>query len=111
MIDIATAIAGHFELPPWLSSLLPDQGCIEIQQDTPGKLHDWHAHAHDETLVVLTGELHFSADTGERVFGSGDVIALPARTRHRSVAGPEGSRYVIVFADVMALLSGVQGHE
>lgn len=76
-------------------SLLPEQGCIEVQHDRAGKEHPWHTHATDETLIVLGGTLRFLFASGERCCRSGDIIDLPAGVGHGSVAGEHGATYLI----------------
>lgn len=101
---ILKGVGDSLNLCPDIARLLPEQGCLELQQDAPGKVHDWHAHAHDETLVILDGQLHFEAGACQGVARATDVISLPARTRHRSVSGPQGCRYLVAYADVTARL-------
>lgn len=84
-------------LLPVIEDLLPDQGCIEVQRDVPGKEHPWHVHDTDETLVIIDGSVRFYWDKGERICGKGSVISLPAGTRHGSVALGEGATYLIAF--------------
>ena len=82
---------------PLIQKLLPDQGCIEVQRDVPGKEHAWHQHDCDETLVILQGRVRFYWDNGEKSCGPGTVISLPAGTRHGSVALESGATYLIAF--------------
>ncbi|WP_395686010.1 cupin domain-containing protein [Aestuariivirga sp.] len=84
---------------------LPEQGCVEIQRDMPGKEHSWHQHATNETIVVLHGSLRFYWDEGAAECGPGDAISLPAGTRHGSVALDDGATYMIAFRDVGKELS------
>ena len=86
--------------PTLIQSLLPDQGCIEVQRDVAGKEHAWHQHDTDETLVILDGSVRFYWDGGERVCEAGHVIALPSGVRHGSVALDEGATYLIAFQSV-----------
>jgi uncharacterized protein len=85
------------ELPSALLNTLPNQGCIELQHDAPGKEHSWHTHQNDETLIILAGALHFYWEDGARVCTSGDVIEMPAGTRHGSIALEDGAIYAIAF--------------
>lgn len=78
-------------------SSLPDQGCVEVQRDVPGKEHSWHTHKVDETIVVLNGSLRFYHEKGERICFPGDVISLPAHTPHGSQALNDGAVYLIAF--------------
>lgn len=78
-------------------SILPDQGCVEIQRDAAGKEHTWHTHQIDETLIVLEGALRFYWPEGEHIFQEGVVISLPAGTPHGSVAMEGGATYLIAF--------------
>lgn len=88
------------KLPGIIEALLPDQGCIEVQRDVPGKEHTWHQHDTDETLVILDGSVRFYWDGGEKVCRSGHVISLPSGVRHGSIALDEGATYLIAFQSV-----------
>ena len=85
------------DLRPLIEQLLPDQGCIEVQRDVPGKEHRWHRHDTDETLVIIEGSVRFYWEGGERVCTQGSVISLPSGVRHGSVALDEGATYLIAF--------------
>lgn len=74
---------------------LPQQGAIEVQKDQPGKVHEWHAHPTDETLVILRGRIKFCHRNGEKVCLPGNVIHLPKGTLHSSTALDEGAVYLI----------------
>ncbi|MGL4766510.1 MAG: cupin domain-containing protein [Formosimonas sp.] len=76
---------------------LPAQGCVEIQNDSAGKEHSWHQHQNDETILILKGGLNFYADGFERNCYAGDIILLPAGTRHGSKALENGAVYMIAF--------------
>ncbi|WP_349294962.1 cupin domain-containing protein (plasmid) [Thioclava sp. 'Guangxiensis'] len=83
-----------------VEALMPVQGCIEVQQDQPGKEHAWHVHDNDETLVVLEGHAKFYWEGGDQICGPGSVISLPAGVRHGSIAMEDGVRYLIAFQAV-----------
>lgn len=87
----------NFSLVEDIVKILPEQGCIEIQRDGPNKVHEWHQHPNEETLIILKGEITFSLGSGEYVCGPSDVLRLSANDRHKATAGPEGSIYLIVF--------------
>lgn len=78
-----------------LKMMLPEQGSIEIQRDFPGKIHDWHIHKVDETLLIIEGELDFFYDEKRITCIPGNVIHLPANTRHKSIAAGAGCIYTI----------------
>ena len=88
---------GTTDLRPVIEQLLPDQGCIEVQRDVPGKEHAWHRHETDETLVILDGSVRFFWDGGERICAPGSVISLPSGVMHGSVALEQGATYLIAF--------------
>lgn len=86
-------------VPADLAELLPFQGSFELQNDQPGKVHNWHRHSLDEELFILRGSalLFWDADGAyrERECPAGTWITLPAGTVHGSLAGPEGAVYMI----------------
>jgi quercetin dioxygenase-like cupin family protein len=49
-----------------------------------------HAHAEDEIIFVLSGELHF----GARVLTAGSSVHIPGLTLYSFRAGPEGARFL-----------------
>jgi quercetin dioxygenase-like cupin family protein len=87
------------EISPGIRRLLPEQGSFELQNDGPGKVHDWHRHSLDEELFVISGEvLLFWSERGEyheRKCSQGTWITLPAGTVHGSVASSDGAIYMI----------------
>jgi quercetin dioxygenase-like cupin family protein len=91
-------ISGHkteFAIDPAILSLLPEQGSIELQHDTAGKVHSFHTHPMDEILLIISGRLNFMWDGGERIVSAGDTIMLPAGTLHQSEALEGGAVYAI----------------
>ena len=97
MIRIAQNSVDASDVAGLIAKTLPDQGCIEVQRDVAGKEHVWHAHEVDETIVLLDGQLRFYWEEGERLCSAGDVISLPARMPHGSVALDRGATYLIAF--------------
>tara|TARA_B100000678_G_C18045985_1_gene436644 strand:- start:205 stop:519 length:315 start_codon:yes stop_codon:yes gene_type:complete len=87
-----------------LMGVLPDQGCMELQQDKPHKVHDWHKHDTDETLIIIEGGIIFGIEFDNITCGPGDFITLPAGTCHKSIALGDGCIYTICFRDVSKLL-------
>lgn len=87
------------EVSAALRRLLPVQGSFELQNDQPGKVHDWHRHSLDEELFVLSGDvLLFWSIEGryhEQNCKEGTWITLPAGVVHGSVAGRDGAIYMI----------------
>lgn len=83
-----------------LNACMPIQGCVEIQNDAHGKIHDWHHHDTDETLVILDGAILFFWEGGEALCKKGDVIRLPKGVRHGSRAIDGKVRYLISFHSV-----------
>ncbi|WP_375657090.1 cupin domain-containing protein [Bartonella sp. CM120XJJH] len=78
-----------------LKMMMPKQGSIEIQRDFPQKIHDWHIHKVDETLLIIEGELDFFYSEKRITCTPGDIIHLPANTRHKSIAAEVGCIYAI----------------
>jgi mannose-6-phosphate isomerase-like protein (cupin superfamily) len=94
MTRIITGTRTEFSIDPAIMALLPAQGCVELQRDAAGKVHYFHTHPEDETLVIIKGSLKFEWDGGERICRPGDTILLPAGTLHQSEALDEAI-YVI----------------
>jgi quercetin dioxygenase-like cupin family protein len=75
---------------------------VRLHQGVPGKLQlleiqlraglevSTHAHADDEIVYVVDGELH----VGRRVCGPGSSMFIPGNTLYGFRAGPEGCRYL-----------------
>ncbi|MGO9872678.1 MAG: cupin domain-containing protein [Acidimicrobiia bacterium] len=75
---------------------------VRLHQGAPGKLQlfeirlepnlqiSTHAHADDEIVAVVEGELHF----GRRVCGPGSSFFIPGNTLYGFRAGPQGCRYL-----------------
>ncbi|MCZ0925853.1 cupin domain-containing protein [Halomonas janggokensis] len=88
-----------------LISLLPEQGCVELQRDGPKHTHNWHKHETDETLIIIQGNITFGIESKEVTCGPGEYVVLPAGTLHKSTASNEGCVYTICFRDVLNWLS------
>jgi quercetin dioxygenase-like cupin family protein len=75
---------------------------VRLHQGLPGKLQLFeirlepglevsrHAHADDEIVYVVDGELH----VGRRVCGAGSSFFIPGNTLYGFRAGPAGCRYL-----------------
>lgn len=97
MITIVPGLTDVNDLANLILGILPEQGSIEVQRDAPGKLHDWHKHDTDETLIIIGGAIRFFWENGETTCKPGDVINLPAGDRHGSEALGDGATYLIAF--------------
>jgi mannose-6-phosphate isomerase-like protein (cupin superfamily) len=95
MTRILASTKTEFAIDPAILALLPAQGCIELQRDAAGKVHHFHTHPVDEILVIISGELNFKWEDGERICRAGDTIFLPAGTLHQSEALDGGAVYAI----------------
>jgi mannose-6-phosphate isomerase-like protein (cupin superfamily) len=56
----------------------------------PGETYGWHDHPYRKTLVCLEGTIVFHTDDGDLPLAPGDVLELPAGTRHAATVGPAG---------------------
>ena len=54
-----------------------------------------HAHDHDESIRVVSGEIAFGVEGQSWRLRPGDRLMLPAGTVHTAEAGPEGATYLI----------------
>ena len=106
MTTIIPATRTAFSIDPAIIALLPEQGCVELQRDTAGKVHHFHTHPVDEILLIISGRLIFKWENGERVCGPGDTILLPAGTLHQSEALDDGAVYSIATRPPGAVAAG-----
>jgi quercetin dioxygenase-like cupin family protein len=95
MIRIDSSKVQPIPIPPLFGKALPEQGSVELQRDAPGKEHAWHEHPVDETIIILEGGLVFYWEEGRQICQPGDVIHLPAGSRHGSIALGAGATYLI----------------
>jgi hypothetical protein len=63
---------------------------IPPQGDGPPRAYPRHFHYEDQVFVVLEGELR----QGNRRFGPGSGVFIPARTTYGVQFGPDGARYL-----------------
>ncbi|MCX8666549.1 YqcI/YcgG family protein [Acetobacteraceae bacterium B3987] len=78
-----------------VSQLLPPTGSVEVQYDSPFRVHEQHHHNVDETLHIICGEITFYYGEHNVTCRAGDRLLLPAMTLHKSRAGDHGCLYVI----------------
>lgn len=78
-----------------VGDLLPPTGAVEVQRDTPHRIHSLHRHPVDETLHIVEGQIDFEVAGATFRCGPGDRLLLPAETPHASRAGAPGCLYVI----------------
>jgi quercetin dioxygenase-like cupin family protein len=69
-------------------------GNLYTWSDPPGTFYDWHTHTYDEIRWVLEGEILIGTEKGEYLLKAGDVMEVPAGTRHWAKVGKEGVKYV-----------------
>ncbi len=62
--------------------------------DPPGAFYDWHTHTYDEVRWILEGEILIGTEEGEFLLKPGDVMIVPAQTRHWARVGEKGVKYV-----------------
>jgi mannose-6-phosphate isomerase-like protein (cupin superfamily) len=99
-VTVHSAAADLSDFKAFVEKCMPRQGCVEIQNDQPGKEHPWHHHDTDETIVVLNGQLLFYWEHGEVICKPGDVIELPKGIKHGSKASFGNVQYLISFANM-----------
>jgi mannose-6-phosphate isomerase-like protein (cupin superfamily) len=69
-------------------------GGIYPWRDPAGAFYDWHTHPHDEVRLVLEGEITIETEEGRYRLRAGDLMFVPAGTRHRAFVGKEGVVYL-----------------
>ena len=96
----------HLDVIRWDSPGAPDEETLRRQlldegfevfrwRDEAGADYAPHAHAHDESLWVVEGALHFGAGGHDLVLQPGDRLMLPRGTIHTARAGAAGATYLI----------------
>lgn len=84
----------HFSGPVWVEALSPDAPTAETTvlrvTFTPGARTAWHAHPHEQVLVVTLGRGSLQR-RGEppRVMRAGDTFVIPANEEHWHGAAPD----------------------
>lgn len=99
-VVVHSAAADLSDFKGLVERCMPEQGCVEVQNDQSGKEHPWHQHNTDETIVVLRGQLLFYWEGSEVICKPGDVIKLPKGVKHGSKASFGDVQYLISFANV-----------
>ena len=69
-------------------------GNLYVWSDAPGTFYDWHTHPYDEIRWVLEGEITIGTEEGTVKLKAGDVMKVPAGTRHWAEVGRSGVVYV-----------------
>ena len=94
-------------LVPWPGSTPPTDAALRAElsgagcnvfswSDTAGATYTPHSHHHDETIVLVAGEMTFTiAGRDYTLARPGDRLLLPADTVHAARSGDEGATYLI----------------
>jgi quercetin dioxygenase-like cupin family protein len=69
-------------------------GNFYLWRDEPNAFYDWHTHPYDEVRYVLEGEITIETESGKYRLSAGDLMFVPAGTRHRAFVGEEGVLYL-----------------
>jgi len=67
---------------------------IYLWRDAPNTYYDWHTHPYDEIRFVLEGEILIGTEEGEFLLKKGDLMKVPAGTKHWAKVGPQGVVYL-----------------
>ncbi len=67
---------------------------IYLWSDPPETFYDWHTHPYDEVRYVLSGEILIETEEGSYLLKAGDLMRVPAGTKHRAKVGKEGVSYL-----------------
>jgi quercetin dioxygenase-like cupin family protein len=90
----------------WNEPSKPREGTLRNRLETEGfEVFRWrddagadyqpHAHAHDESLWVIQGEITFGVGAERYTLRPGDRLMLPKGTVHTAFTGAEGCLYFI----------------
>ena len=64
-----------------------------------------HHHSEQQIVIVLSGELEFTAGDETRAIRAGDCVVIPPHVPHGGAAGPEGCTVVDVFTPPRAAIA------
>ena len=70
-------------------------GEIELQEISPDREQEMHAHDHSVLYLVLNGKFIMTTHEGTKVFITGDLCENPAGTMHQEKTGPEGGSILL----------------
>ena len=66
----------------------------------PNAVMALHSHPHEQSGVILSGELTLTLDGETRRLGPGDMYLVPGGVEHGGTAGPQGCVAIDVFSPV-----------
>ena len=67
---------------------------LYVWQDPPNTFYNWHTHPYEEVRWILEGEIVIGTEEGEYLLKAGDLMFVPAGTRHYAKVGKNGVIYV-----------------
>lgn len=77
-----------------------DQMLMAMVDLAPGAVVPAHHHPHEQSGVVIEGEVEFTIGDETRVLRTGGVYLIPGDTPHGVTTGPAGAKVMDIFSPV-----------
>ena len=103
-LDPLNVIEGLAFLPVTTDSVMTNH--VTFEPDAPAPMHH---HAEQQIVLVLSGELEFTAGAETRVLHAGDCVVIPPHVPHGGTAGPQGCTVIDVFTPPRAGIVALMG--
>ncbi len=77
-----------------------EQMLLAVVDLEPDAVLPIHSHMHEQSGIVLEGELEFTVGGETKVLKPGDVYVIPGNTEHHARTGSAGAKVVDIFSPV-----------
>jgi quercetin dioxygenase-like cupin family protein len=77
---------------------------VTFEPNAPAPMHH---HDEQQIVIVLSGEMTFTAGEETREMKTGDVLVIPPNVPHGAVGGPDGCHVLDVFTPPRAAIVGL----
>jgi len=93
-------------LEKWEPEELARVGGVALRLVKLAGTYRWHVHrAQDEAFIVIKGKLFVDTEEGSHELGPGQLLIVPAGTKHRSRV-PEGEAVVLLVEPAETVTKG-----
>ena len=73
---------------------------VAVVDLAPNAVVPLHSHPHEQSGIVLDGELELTVADESRLLQTGQVYMIPGGVEHRASAGPAGAKVADIFSPV-----------